>query len=45
MFKDLLKKFLPIIIHEAIDLVKELILKKRNRKLSKNSHTQNNADA
>jgi len=32
MFKDLLKKFLPIIISEAINVVKELILRKRKKK-------------
>jgi len=32
MFKDLLKKFLPIIITEAINVVKELILRKRKIK-------------
>jgi len=31
MFKDLLKKFLPIIISEAISVVKELILRKRKK--------------
>lgn len=45
MFKDLLKKFIPIIIHEAIDVVKELILKRRNKKVLKNSKNVHPHDA
>jgi hypothetical protein len=44
MFKDLLKKFLPIIIREAIDVAKELILRRRNKKLSEKSASENPKD-